>query len=90
MTIDERANLQGYLAIDSTVNGCCHGGLRMARDITPDLIARVARSMTLKYGFVGLPKDFWNFRIVMKNNVVHAYTFSKLWLDIGNIDDLVQ
>ena len=55
MTIDEGINLQGYLAIDSTVNGRCHGGVRMAQDITPDLIAKVARTMTLKYGFVGLP-----------------------------------
>lgn len=43
VTIDEGTNLQGYMAIDSTVNGCCHGGLRMAPDITSDLIARVAR-----------------------------------------------
>ena len=55
MTIDEEANLQGYIAIDSTVNGSCHGGLRMAPDITSDLIAQIARTMTLKYGFVGLP-----------------------------------
>ena len=55
VTIDEGTNLQGYIAIASTVNGCCHGGLRMAPDITSDLIARVARTMTLKYGFVGLP-----------------------------------
>ena len=55
MTIDEGVKLQGYLAIDSTVNGRCHGGVRMGQDITPDMIARVARAMTLKYGFVGLP-----------------------------------
>jgi len=55
VTIDEGVKLQGYLAIDSTVNGRCHGGVRMGQDITPDLIARVARALTLKYGFVGLP-----------------------------------
>ena len=38
MTIDEGTNLQGYMAIDSTVNGCCHGGLRpQPKDLTHQL-----------------------------------------------------
>jgi glutamate dehydrogenase (NAD(P)+) len=55
VTIDEGIKFQGYLAIDSTVNGRCHGGVRISPDTTPDLIAQVARAMTLKYGFIGLP-----------------------------------
>lgn len=55
ITLDEGANLQGYLAIDSTINDRCYGGVRMASDLSPDLITKVARAMTLKYGFVGLP-----------------------------------
>ena len=27
----------------------------MAADLSPDLVTRLARAMTLKYGFVGLP-----------------------------------
>ena len=43
VAIDKGTKLQGYIAIDSTVNGRCHGGLRMAPDIASDSIARVAR-----------------------------------------------
>ncbi len=53
--INEEPNLKGYLAIDSTVNGRSYGGVRMAPDLSADLMAQVARVMTLKYGFVGLP-----------------------------------
>ena len=53
--VNEELNLKGYLAIDSTINGRSHGGLRMALDLSPDSIAQVARVMTLKYGFLGLP-----------------------------------
>jgi len=55
VNVDEELNLRGYLAINSTVNGSCHGGLRMAPDLSPESIAQAARVMTLKYGFVGLP-----------------------------------
>ena len=53
--VDEESNLRGYLAIDSTVNGCCCGGIRMAPDLSPATLAELARVMTLKYGFLGLP-----------------------------------
>lgn len=55
VTVDEVTKLQGYLAIDATVNGHCFGGVRIAADLSPDLLAKMARAMTLKYGFVGLP-----------------------------------
>ena len=55
VSINEEVALQGYIAIDSTINGYCHGGIRMAADLSQDAIARVARVMTLKYGFIGLP-----------------------------------
>ncbi len=42
VAIDKGTKLQGYIAIDSTVNGRCHDGLRIAPDITSDSIARVA------------------------------------------------
>jgi len=55
VNIDGEPNLRGYLAIDSTVNGISHGGVRMAPDLSPELMAQIARVMTLKYGLVGLP-----------------------------------
>jgi glutamate dehydrogenase (NAD(P)+) len=50
-----KPDLRGYLAIDSTVNNSSAGGLRMAPDLSPELMTRIARVMTLKYGFCGLP-----------------------------------
>jgi glutamate dehydrogenase (NAD(P)+) len=55
VVIDGGLGLNGYLAIDSTVNGRSYGGIRIAPDVSSDLITQLARTMTLKYGFVGLP-----------------------------------
>jgi len=46
----------GYVAIDSTIHGRSCGGLRMLPDIDEAEIRALARSMTLKYGFLGLPQ----------------------------------
>ncbi len=46
----------GYVAIDSTVDGHSSGGLRVAPDIDEAEVRELARTMTLKYGFVGLPQ----------------------------------
>ena len=46
---------QGYLVIDSAVNGRSYGGLRISPDVSAATLARIARAKTLKYGFLGLP-----------------------------------
>jgi len=46
----------GYVAIDSTVRGRARGGLRMLPDIDEAEMRALARAMTLKYGFAGLPQ----------------------------------
>jgi glutamate dehydrogenase (NAD(P)+) len=53
--INDEKNLRGYLAIDSIVNGRCYGGVRIYPDLPPLLMTQLARVMTLKHGFVGLP-----------------------------------
>ncbi len=45
----------GHLVVDSFVNGRSHGGVRMHRDITEEELRLLARTMTLKYGLLGLP-----------------------------------
>jgi glutamate dehydrogenase (NAD(P)+) len=55
LDINNEINLRGYLAIDSIVNGRCYGGVRMSPEVTPELMVQLARVMTLKHGFVGLP-----------------------------------
>lgn len=55
VTLGGETALRGYLAIDATVNGRSYGGVSMVRELSPDTIARVARTKTLKYGLLGLP-----------------------------------
>ncbi len=46
----------GYLAVDSLVGGKCCGGVRMMPDLDESEMRGLARAMTLKYGFLGLPQ----------------------------------
>jgi glutamate dehydrogenase (NAD(P)+) len=50
------SNTLGYVAIDSTIAGRSCGGLRMLPDVDEPEIRSLARAMTLKYGFLGLPQ----------------------------------
>lgn len=52
---DAASGLRGYLSIDSLVGGRCGGGVRMMPDVTAHLMAQLARGMTLKYAFLGIP-----------------------------------
>ena len=46
----------GYLGIDTEIAGKACGGLRYLPDVDAEEIAGLARAMTLKYGFLGLPQ----------------------------------
>lgn len=46
----------GFIVIDSTVGGRSRGGLRMLPDVSLAEVRDAARTMTLKYGFLGLPQ----------------------------------
>jgi glutamate dehydrogenase/leucine dehydrogenase len=46
----------GYVAVDSTVAGRSCGGVRIATGLSEEEVRILARSMTLKYGFLGLPQ----------------------------------
>ncbi len=45
----------GFLTIDSHVGGAAGGGIRMTADVDDAEIGELARAMTLKHGFLGLP-----------------------------------
>ncbi len=53
---DASGDVVGYIAIDSTIGGRARGGLRMLPDVSQDELEKLARAMTLKYGFLGLPQ----------------------------------
>jgi glutamate dehydrogenase (NAD(P)+) len=45
----------GYLVIDTTFNGCSVGGVRILPDVSLEEITSMARTMTKKYLFSGMP-----------------------------------
>lgn len=52
---DPDAGLTGWLAVDSVVDGHFCGGLRMLPDVSASELVALARAMTLKHGFLGIP-----------------------------------
>ena len=52
---NDKAGLQAWLGIDSLVSNRSCGGLRMTSDVSGEEITALAKVMTLKYGFLGLP-----------------------------------
>lgn len=53
---DQRLNFLGYLVVDSTIAGKSSGGVRISTGVTLDEIAALAKNMTLKCGFLGIPR----------------------------------
>jgi glutamate dehydrogenase/leucine dehydrogenase len=53
---DEGAGLEGWVVIDTIVAGMSSGGLRMTPTVDEEELRLLARTMTLKYGFLGFPK----------------------------------
>jgi len=65
---DKRIGLKGYLVIDSEINGSSTGGIRMLPNITLKEIKDLARVMTLKQSFIGIPKGGARAGIVIKDD----------------------
>jgi glutamate dehydrogenase (NAD(P)+) len=53
--MDDDLGLIGYVVIDRSVQGTASGGIRMAKDVTPEELAALARCMTYKWAFLSLP-----------------------------------
>ena len=53
---DPATEMRGVLVIDNTVLGPAGGGARMMPNITEEEVAALARSMTFKFGILGLPR----------------------------------
>lgn len=51
---DPYEGVNGYLAIDTLVNGAAAGGLRVCKGTSPAEVAALARNMTLKQSAVGI------------------------------------
>jgi len=55
ITVTKDSKTLGYLVIDSIMGGHSYGGVRLMPDIDENEIGILARAMTLKFGFLGLP-----------------------------------
>jgi len=53
--LDKRLDFAGYLVIDSMIEDRSSGGIRMTPTVTLNEVKNLARNMTLKYGFLGIP-----------------------------------
>src|SRR3972149_3188492 len=51
---DQTAALEAVVVVDNTACGPAIGGIRMARDVTVEEVARLARAMTFKNAAAGL------------------------------------
>jgi glutamate dehydrogenase (NAD(P)+) len=54
--ITKGSEIRGCLVIDSTIDGRSCGGLRISPDVDETQLREAARTMTLKYGFTGMPQ----------------------------------
>lgn len=55
-TVTDGREVAGYVVIDSVVGGRSCGGLRIAPAVDEAEVRALARGMTLKFGFLGLPQ----------------------------------
>lgn len=53
--VDKQLGNLGYLVIDSTVNGRSAGGIRMQPNTTLTELTHLAKTMTRKFGLLGIP-----------------------------------
>jgi glutamate dehydrogenase (NAD(P)+) len=87
---DAKAGLTGWLAVDSVVASHFCGGLRMLPDVsTPELI-ELARAMTLKHAFLGLPHGGAKAGIVYDQDRQKAEKAKLLTAFARNIEDLLR
>lgn len=56
LSLDLLSGASGYLVIDSRVRNTSSGGVRISEDLERDEVRALAREMTLKYAFCGLPR----------------------------------
>lgn len=56
LSLDLLSGAAGYLVIDSRVRNTSSGGVRVSEDLQREEVRALAREMTLKYAFCGLPR----------------------------------
>lgn len=70
---DDGSNL-GYLAIDTTVGGVCGGGVRATPQISKLELCHLAKAMTRKYAFLGIPVEGAKAAVLTEYDDAHRQT----------------
>ena len=55
ISVKHEEQILGYLVVDTFVDRRSHGGIRMHQQVTEEEVRRLAKTMTWKYAFLGLP-----------------------------------
>ncbi len=66
---DVEIGLKGFMVIDRTIAGLSSGGIRIKPDVTKRELQSLARTMTLKQAFVGMPRGGGRAGIVADYNL---------------------
>jgi len=81
---------QGVVVVDSMLRNTSSGGVRIAEDISLGEVRRLAREMTLKYGFVGLERGGAKCGIRIPDDIVGASRIALLEKFGAKIAPIIQ
>lgn len=65
---DKELGFKGFLVIDTLFGGHCAGGVRMTPTVSEEEVAQLARTMTMKFGFLNIYMGGAKAGIVFSNN----------------------
>ena len=65
---DKKLDFKGFLVIDILMGGHCAGGVRMTPTVSEEEVAQLARTMTMKFGFLNIHMGGAKAGIVFSNN----------------------
>ena len=80
----------GYLSIDSLIDGRCCGGIRIHEDLSLEELNALSRAMTLKFGFVGIPKGGAKAGIIIKEEEGHKLRKERIQAFAQQLDYLIK
>jgi glutamate dehydrogenase (NAD(P)+) len=87
---DAKAGLKAWLAVDSIIDHHYCGGLRMLPDVSASELSELAKAMTQKHAFLGLPHGGAKAGIVYDEGSQSAGKAKFLTAFAQNIQDLLR
>ena len=69
VVFDSKLGNIGFVAIDTFINGSAHGGVRIREKLSQKELECLSKTMTSKFGFIGMPLGGAKAGIIVKNPV---------------------